>query len=157
MMIINEIREGDLNIRAGIIIRCKNLMLVQHPTPSKKYPNPLLEIPKGHLQKGESIINGAIRECWEECNIKFETWKLESPIQIKYYNDPLYLFLANLDAIISVDQLSCASTFVDQNGVRKPECDGYAWINPYCELHLIQDALKPGIRYYFNKFHYGED
>ena len=156
-MLIQEIREGDLNIRAGIVIRHKNLLLAQHPTPSEKWPNPLYDIPKGHLREGESPKGGAIRECWEETNIKFEPWKLTNPIQIKYSNEPLFLFLANLDSPIPLGQLSCASTFVDGDGIRKPECDGYAWINPYAQIHLIQDGLRPGIMYYFNEFRYQED
>jgi 8-oxo-dGTP pyrophosphatase MutT (NUDIX family) len=156
MKILNEIREGDLNIRAGVIIRCINYLLVQHPTPSKKWPNPLLEIPKGHLQKGETPKEGAIRECWEEANIKFESWKLKDPIQIKYSNEPLFLFLAELDEKIPVEQLSCASTFIDQDGIRKPECDSYFWIYPYDQIHLVQPGLRAGIMYYFNKHHYSE-
>ena len=150
-MRIVEIRDGDLEVRVGLIIRCNNLVLVEHPTPSKKWPNPMFDLPKGHLQKGESLIEGAIRECWEETNIKFEPWKLKRPIQMTYCNNPLYLFLITLDEIISVGLMACVSTFVEEDGIRKPECDGYAWINPYYDLHLVQEGLRPGISYYFNK------
>jgi 8-oxo-dGTP pyrophosphatase MutT (NUDIX family) len=157
MMIINEVRQGDLNIRAGIIIRCRNWLLAQHPTPSVKHPNPMWEIPKGRLRPGESIKDGAVRECWEESGIKFESWKLECPIQVMLWNEPLYLFLANLDELIPLKLLSCASTFVDQDGIRKPETDGYRWIEFRKEFHLIQKELLSGISYYFNKFYYHED
>jgi len=79
MTLVREVREGDLNIRAGIVIRYKNYVLMQHPTPSVKWPSPLWEIQKGHLREGESPKDGAIRECFEESNIKFEPWKLEQP------------------------------------------------------------------------------
>ena len=157
MTIVQEIRQGDLSVRAGIVIRYKNFILTQHPTPSVKWPNPLFDIMKGHLRLGESPLNAAIRECYEESNIKFEAWKLTNPIQIKYSNDPLFLFLVNLDNPIPIGQLSCAATFVDQDGKQKPECDGYAWINPYTHIHLIQPGLRIGIMYYFNKFRYQED
>jgi len=156
-MVISEIRQGDIDVRAGIVIRYKNFLLMQHPTPSVKWPKPLFDIPKGHLQKGESPKEGAIRECWEETNIKFEPWKLENPIQVVYADAPLFIFLANLNAPIPLNLLSCSATFVDQDGVRKPECDCYAWINPYTHIHLIQDKLRFGIMYYFNKTRYSED
>jgi 8-oxo-dGTP pyrophosphatase MutT (NUDIX family) len=146
-----------LNIRAGIVIRCRNWILVQHPTPSAKWPNPLFDLPKGHLRQGESPKDAAIRECWEETNIKFESWKLENPIQVQYSNEPLFLFLVNLNSPIPVEQLSCTATFIDQDGKRKPECDGYVWINPYKQIHLVQQGLRSGIMYYFNKFRYSED
>ena len=152
MEIIKEIRQGDLNVRAGIVVRYKNLVLTQHPTPSKKWPNPLLDIMKGHLRPGETPKEAAIRECWEESNIKFEAWKLEKPIQIKYNNEPLFLFMANLGSFIPVKQLSCAATFIDQDGTQKPECDSFFWINPYTHIHLVQPGLRIGIMYYFNKF-----
>lgn len=156
-MIIQEIRQGDINVRAGIIIRYKNYLLTQHPTPSEKWPNPLLDIPKGHLQEGENPKEGAIRECWEETNIKFEPWKLESPIQVNYCDAPLFLFLVNLDAPIPLEKLSCTATFIDGDGIRKPECDSFFWIDPYTQIHLIQEKLRFGIMHYFNKQKYSED
>jgi hypothetical protein len=108
-----------------------------------------LDIPKGHLQKGETPLQGAIREVYEETNIKFEPWKLTSPIQTTCDGDPLFLFYAKIDRLIPVDRLSCVSTFVDEDGIRKPEVEAYYWLNPSTQIYLMQDRLIPGIQYYF--------
>ena len=156
-MQIYEIRDGDINARAGIVIRYRNFLLVQHPTPSSKWPNPLFDLMKGHIQKGETPKDAAIRECYEESGIKFESWKLEKPIQVICDNEPLILFHADLNSPIPVSKLFCTSTFVDGDGVEKPECDGYAWINPYTQIYSVQERLRVGIMYYFNKHRYEED
>jgi 8-oxo-dGTP pyrophosphatase MutT (NUDIX family) len=150
MKIIQEIRQGDLNIRAGIVITNGNLLLCGQPTNMVRN-NWKLDIFKGHIQQGESPLNAAIRECYEESNIKFEPWKLTNPIQTVCDGNPLFLFLAKIDEIISVNCLSCSSTFIDRfDGIRKPEVEGYVWINPRTHLHLVQERLRPGIQYYFS-------
>jgi hypothetical protein len=111
-----------------------------------------LDILKGHIQKNESPLDAAIRECREESNIHFERWKLSNPIQVNYKCHPLFMFLAKIDKIINTSLLSCASTFVDTfDGIRKPEVEAYVWINPRTHLHLIQKELHSGIQYYFSK------
>jgi 8-oxo-dGTP pyrophosphatase MutT (NUDIX family) len=155
MKLIKEIRDGDISARAGIIISDGQYLLVEQPT-NMIQKGWKLDIPKGHLQKGESPIQGAIREVYEETNIKFEPWKLTRPIQTTCDGDPLFLFYAGIDQLIPVSLLSCASTFVDEDGIRKPEVDAYYWLNPHTQLHLMQDRLIPGIKYYFNNHKYFE-
>lgn len=113
-----------------------------------------LDLPKGHIQKGESPIQGAIREVYEETNIKFEPWKLTRPIQTVCDGNPLFLFYAKIDELIPVNLLSCASTFVDKDGSRKPEVEAYYWLNPLTQIHLMQGRLVPGINYYFKNRHF---
>jgi 8-oxo-dGTP pyrophosphatase MutT (NUDIX family) len=155
MKLIKEVREGDLPIRAGVIITDNKYLLVEQPTNmvQKKWK---LDIPKGHLQKGESPIQGAIREVYEETNIKFEPWKLTHPIQTTCDGNPLFLFYAKIDQLIPVKYLSCASTFIDTDGIRKPEVEAYYWLNPYTQIYLMQDRLIPGIKYYFKNQKYIE-
>jgi len=155
-MIIKEFREGDSTIRTGIVIRYKNYVLTEHPTPSVKYPTPLLDIMKGHLRSGETPRQGAIRECYEECGIKFEPWKLEKPILLDYEGSPLYLFLAKVNEMIPTDKLKCLTTFVDQDCITKPECDGFHWIKPLTQIGHVQPHLRLGIMYYFTKYRYTE-
>ena len=128
---IKEIRSGDVNKRAGIIIIDGRQVLGCLPTPSIKYPNfeRKLDLPKGHMQEGETPIQSAIRECWEETNIKFEEWKLEYTGEFVYDNAPLFLFRARLDKIPELSKLNCPSTF--QKGiVRSPENCNYELV-PY--------------------------
>jgi 8-oxo-dGTP pyrophosphatase MutT (NUDIX family) len=148
MQVVKEIRENDLAIRAGIIITDGQYILVEQPT-NMIQKGWKLDTPKGHLQRGEYPIQGAVREVYEETNIKFETWKLTRPIQTTCDGDPLFLFLAKIDRLIPTSLLSCASTFVDEDGIRKPEVEAYYWLNPYTQIHLMQDRLIPGIKYYF--------
>jgi 8-oxo-dGTP pyrophosphatase MutT (NUDIX family) len=155
MRIIKEIRKNDLSIRVGIVISDGQYILVEQPTNMLR-KGWKLDIPKGHLQKGESPIQGAIRETYEETNIKFEPWKLTFPIQTTCNGTPLFLFLAKIDELIPVNLLSCVSTFVDEDGIRKPEVEAYYWLNPRTQIYLMQDRLIPGIKYYFSKQKYIE-
>jgi 8-oxo-dGTP pyrophosphatase MutT (NUDIX family) len=148
MRLVKEVRKNDLSIRAGIVISNGQYLLVEQPT-NMIQKGWKLDLPKGHLQEGESPIQGAIREVYEETNIKFEPWKLTRPIQTICDGDPLFLFYAKIEQLIPVNFLSCASTFVDEDGTRKPEVEAYYWLNPYTQIYLMQDRLIPGIRYYF--------
>jgi 8-oxo-dGTP pyrophosphatase MutT (NUDIX family) len=155
MQLIHEIRSGDTSQRAGIIITNGHLLLCGQPTNMIKN-NWKLDIFKGHIQENESPLNAAIRECWEESGIRFEPWKLTRPIQTICDGDPLFLFYAKIDQLIPVNLLSCASTFVDEDGIRKPEVEAYYWINPRIQIHLVQNRLIPGINYYFKNQKYIE-
>jgi 8-oxo-dGTP pyrophosphatase MutT (NUDIX family) len=144
-----EFRTGDTSVRAGIVITDGRHILVEQPT-NMIQKGWKLDIPKGHLKEGESPICGAIREVYEETNIKFEPWKLTHPIQTTCDDSPLFLFLAKINEIIPTNLLSCASTFIDDfDGHRKPEVEAYFWINPRIHLHLIQEMLRGGIQHYF--------
>jgi hypothetical protein len=156
MTILKEIRTGDINARAGVVVTNGKYILVAQPTNMIKNGWKLDLAGKGHIQKGETPIQAAIRECWEECNIKFEPWKLTHPIQTICDDDPLFLFYAKIDKLIPVNILSCASTFIDEDGTRKPEVEAYYWLNPHTQIHLMQKRLIPGIRHYFNSQKYFE-
>jgi 8-oxo-dGTP pyrophosphatase MutT (NUDIX family) len=155
MKLIKEIQEGDSRVRAGIIITDGRYILVEQPTNmiQKRWK---LDLPKGHLKKGETPLQGAIREAYEETNIKFEPWKLTHPIQTTCDGDPLFLFYAKIDQLIPVNLLSCASTFIDEDGIRKPEVEAYYWLNPRTQIYLMQERLIPGIKYYFKNQKYFE-
>jgi 8-oxo-dGTP pyrophosphatase MutT (NUDIX family) len=148
MKLIKEFRDGDINALAGIVISSETYILVEQPT-NMIQRGWKLDLPKGRIQKGESPVQGAIREVYEETNIKFDSWKLTRPIQTTCDGDPLFLFYAGIDRLIPVNLLSCASTFIDEDGIRKPEVEAYYWLNPRTQLHLMQDRLIPGIKYYF--------
>jgi 8-oxo-dGTP pyrophosphatase MutT (NUDIX family) len=155
MKIIKEIRDGDTRNRAGIVITDGQYILVEQPT-NMLQRGWKLDLIKGRIQIGETPVQAAIRECYEETNIKFEPWKLTRPIQTTCDGNPLFLFYAKIDSLIPVNLLSCASTFIDEDGIRKPEVEAYYWLNPRTQIHLMQDRLVPGIRYYFDNQKYSE-
>lgn len=152
---VAEIRDGDIKARAGLIIRDGVYLLACKPTPSSRWPNPQLDIPKGHIQQGEDPMDAAIRECWEETNIKFEKWKLNRPMRFIMGGEPLFLWEVRLTALPPTAFLSCASTFIDDTtGCRHPEMTGYTYIRLFDaksrgRFTLFQDQLRPCVEAYF--------
>jgi 8-oxo-dGTP pyrophosphatase MutT (NUDIX family) len=155
-MKVLETRDGDIKARAGLIITDGRYLLACKPTPSSKWPNPKLDIPKGHIQYGENPMAAAIRECHEETNILFDTWKLNRPMQFVMDGEPLYLWEVRLSEMPSIEKLSCVSTFIDDiTGQRHPEMTGYEYIllsdtKYYGIFSRFQDRLRPCIEAYFN-------
>jgi 8-oxo-dGTP pyrophosphatase MutT (NUDIX family) len=149
---ISETRSGDISARAGLIITDGLSLLACKPTPSSRWSNPKLDIPKGHIQTGEKPIDAAIRECWEETNIRFEKWKLNRPKQFVMDGEPLYLWEARLSEMPPIEKLSCASTFIDEaTGIRHPEMSGYVYIT---RLDGLQEQLRIYVEAYFNEYAY---
>lgn len=60
---------------AGVVIIYKNKILLAHPTSSKRYHS-VLSFPKGHIEKGESELQAALREVEEEVGIKLNRKQL---------------------------------------------------------------------------------
>lgn len=83
----------------------------------------MLDIPKGQLKENEEPYEAAIRETYEETNIKLHPKQLKYLGQFDYYkNKQLYLFFA-FD-LFDTTQLYCNSTF-EFNGKQVPEMVGY--------------------------------
>jgi 8-oxo-dGTP pyrophosphatase MutT (NUDIX family) len=147
-----EFRRGDISSRAGIVITDGKYLLACKPTPSSRWPNPKLDIPKGHIQSNEDARHAAIRECYEETNILFEAWKLSYPMQFIMEGEPLYLWMVYLSELPPLEKLSCASTFIDDaTGQRYPEMRGYEYISPFDgTFNKLQDRLRPCVETYFS-------
>lgn len=64
---------------AGILFLNNGSVLMGHATET-----PHWDIPKGHIEKGESPINAAIRECFEETGVVVEQHELLSLGLIDY-------------------------------------------------------------------------
>lgn len=129
MILMNETREGDISARAGIVITDGTQVLGCLPTPTIKYMNleRKYDLPKGHMQKGESPIDAAIRECWEETNIHFEKWKLQFCGNFSLYEEPFFVFKACIAKFPPLKQLNCPSTFL-KGAIRSPENCGYGLV-----------------------------
>lgn len=92
------------------------------------------DIPKGHVEKGETPIEAAVRECLEETDHGLEDddlVNLEDLGRFKYSsNKDLYLFrYKGLDLPV-VSQCTCTAYHVNEfNGQSYPEFDKFAWID----------------------------
>lgn len=78
----------SIKISAGLVIIQDNQILLVHPTgsPWKK----TYSIPKGHLEKGEDILDAAIRETKEETGVKIKKSEILQPegtLHIDYKNE----------------------------------------------------------------------
>ena len=98
------------DISAGIIIVLKNeKILLCHPTKSKWIGT--YSFPKGGVEKDESIIDAAMRECFEETSIIINPNKISNinnPIIVDYINKKgikykkVYLYVLYIDDISEI-------------------------------------------------------
>ena len=88
---------------AGILLKYKNQCLLCKRAPGDSLPN-VWSVPGGHLEKGESIENGAVREFREETGIQI----LGDLDYITYLDVPnsrkkFYLFMYDVKYKVSPD------------------------------------------------------
>lgn len=104
-------------------------ILACHPTDRPGGPEMSYDIPKGHLEDGETPLVAALRELQEETGIELNP--REYPIHeigmVPYQKQKsLYLFSVAIPGLMyKVDRLYCRSMFTDSFGNEKPEVDGY--------------------------------
>ena len=120
-------------IAAGIFLVNKdNQLLVCHPTNHKPT---FWSIPKGKVEEGEYFIDAAIRETYEETNVKLTNCKkiigLE-PVTYKHKKKVLHPFLVleneNMHINFNKFELKCNS-FVPEDRGGFPEMDAYQWVS----------------------------
>lgn len=92
---------------AGVAIFYKNKILLGHPTnlPYKNSFSP----PKGGVDEGETLLQAAIRETWEEVGIRFNQNLIEnvdSPIEFLYINKKGELFKKCFIYVVKISDLS---------------------------------------------------
>lgn len=94
----------SIKISAGLVIIKNNQILLVHPTNSPWWKT--YSIPKGHVEKGESMLDAAIRETKEETGIKIkksEIFNSRDELVIDYTNEKgkiykqVYYWLVYLD------------------------------------------------------------
>lgn len=123
--IVNEPKVKKLS--CGIVIlNEQGEILMGHSTGNKFY-----DIPKGELDAGETPIACAIRECEEECGLKFESTQLKDLGQHAYNKEKdLHLFLVRSPkAKINMEKLVCNSFFEHYFSKKMvPEVDSFEWI-----------------------------
>lgn len=112
------------DLHSGGVLGC-------HPTNGLKGPELSFDIPKGHLEEGETPLQAATRELREETGIVLPEGTFiheigHVPYQAK---KSLHLFSAaipGLGSMVASGKLKCSTDFTDSFGNLKPEVDSYA-------------------------------
>lgn len=86
-----------------------------------------LDIPKGRIEPGETPIEAAVRELYEETSLKISPSELMDVGRQAYtaFKD-LHVFLYITDTLPSIDELACLTTFELKSGRRVPEVVRYS-------------------------------
>ena len=113
-------------ISCGILIFVKGKLLLGHPTNSKW---DAWNIPKGHLEEGESFEECALREVIEETGLDLSNEFLKDLGLFEYLpKKDLYLFSCEID--VEVDQCFCHSYVRDAHGKDLfPEFDSFKFVD----------------------------
>ena len=136
------------------LINNKKEIVLGHATNA---PSFIWSIPKGIIEKGESYLDAAIRETYEETNIKIDikSKKIKKIVEfdiIRYKKTKKQLksFLIIIDDDFSNVELKCTSTFVNRQNKKVPENDKVILVpldfknNPkfsYIQLHETQEKI----------------
>jgi bis(5'-nucleosidyl)-tetraphosphatase len=116
-----------IKISAGIAILYKNKILLGHPT-SLPWMNSFSP-PKGGVDEGETYLDAALRETWEEVGIKIDVSQIEnvdSPIEFLYINKKGELFKKCYIFIVKISNLSeirVSSETLDKSQLQASEID----------------------------------
>jgi 8-oxo-dGTP pyrophosphatase MutT (NUDIX family) len=90
-----------MEISAGLLIRCKEKILLCRAKNSDVYGPP-----KGGVERGETIMQAAIRETWEEVGIYVDKSKINpNPLKFEYDNWNGEIFKIVWIFIVDVDNL----------------------------------------------------
>jgi len=138
---------GNKELSCGVIIQ-NSKMQILGCIPYGFHDN-RIDIPKGHLEDGETYIETAIREVYEETGIKLPIESLIDLGMFEYtkYKD-LYLFYCKCE-IEDVNELTCSTYFETKSGLR-PEMIGYEWV----EQNNIENKFYKGLIPILNKIKY---
>ena len=125
-------------IKAGgiFIVKKDGTLLVCHPT---NHSEDFWSIPKGKVDVGETMIECAIRETYEETNLDvnsaelkeyFDVYELDS-VNYGHKKKILYPFLYLEKDSTNIDwsdlEIKCNSNVPEERG-GFPEMDGYKWV-----------------------------
>lgn len=117
-----------MELSAGILFLNNGSILMGHATET-----PHWDIPKGHVEQGESHIDAAIRECFEETGFEVRPDQLIS-LGVLYYTSKkkLALFVYTGTEYPDASKCFCASTFV-KDGRTIREMDDFKYV-PYSQI-----------------------
>lgn len=138
------------DLYSGNILGC-------HPANGRKGPEMAFDIPKGHLEAGETPLQAATRELREETGIVLpEGTYIHEIGHVPYQTKKsLHLFSAaipGLTEMVTGGKLKCSTDFSDTFGNVKPEVDSYTitgfyeWFFKNMQKHIRNEmdrALPP--------------
>lgn len=127
-------------LSCGIIIlnECDEI-LMGHSTGNTFY-----DLPKGGMEEGETFLECALRECWEETGLDFSGFMMTELGLVKYTKKKdLHLYVIPvIKQAIDMESLVCTTNFLE--GEREfPEFDGYRWVSideldEYCTTNMAR-------------------
>ena len=130
------------------IINKDDKMLIVHPTNSSRK---IWSIPKGRVDKGETELEAAYREVYEETNI--DLYKYEGNIillgkeQYKHRRKTLCGFVFKYDGEFN-EKLSCQSLLSN----KFPEVDKYKWVTFQEAFELIHHTQQELLQKYIKTY-----
>lgn len=126
---------GKIKEKAGLLILNKeNKILIGHPT---NHSPDVWSLPKGIVEKGESLYDAAVRETYEETNVDFRGVDLKyKELSTQFYHKKrksLTTFLIREDENdfdSSTFKLKCNSNVPDDSNWNAglPEMDEFKWV-----------------------------
>ena len=127
-----------------LIVNAGRQLLLCHVTDTAHW-----DIPKGLQDPGETALQAAQRELFEEAGLQFDAQLFIDLGEFGYRRDKrLHLFQVAIgDGLSSLDHLQCTSMFPHHlTGAPTPECDGYRWasrdeISTLCWPRMAQRLL----------------
>ena len=113
------------------------------------------DLPKGHWEEGEELVQTAVRELQEETGFVIPPdWLVDLGRYDYIPLKDLHIFFCAVDALPQVNTLKC-TTFFDYKGRQVPEAVGYKWV-PIDELHWFFPSLKKVLEQALDKFEHME-
>jgi len=137
----------------GFLIESNGLFLIGHATQSKSYIfNPddeLWTIPKGIVNKGETELEAAIREVFEETGIHIPDYDVNDlPVYMTiatHYKTIKVYHLLDTKSVLSNIECNCSSIIQNKNMPHMnglPEIDMFMWANKQQAQKLVFSSLK---------------
>jgi ADP-ribose pyrophosphatase YjhB (NUDIX family) len=122
-----------IKISSGIVILYKKTMLVCHPT-NASWKNSFTP-PKGGLEDGETLIEGAIRETKEEVGVTIEKSiikNIDNPIEFSYTNKKGKVYKKVYFYVVKIKDLSeinLTDVILNESNLQLSEVDWAGFLN----------------------------
>ena len=120
---VNDFKTKKMEISAGLLIVYNNKVLLCHPTNAswKETFSP----PKGLIDDGEDLIDGAIRECYEEVGISINRDNITDRFIVPYKKGrslykKVYLFVYKIN---NLSDIGLESEVIKKENLQTEEVD----------------------------------
>lgn len=134
-----------MELSAGIIFTTGtgDVLLCRMTEMKRKDGTDRWDIPKGHVEPGESPVTAAIRECSEECGIDVREYQLVDRGEHPYAsNKNIHLFEYTFDAHHEwIHNMNCTAYHTKEDGTQIPEMDAFAFIH----RSQVNNFVNPGL------------